>query len=551
MSPTVFQCATLCVFHLNDSNKSDLVSSMSSAESLVLIFCTLSQIVHPLVVKQNDPGYRCGQRPINHLNTIISGQNSWPGQFPWHLGLFELQQLGSSYLCGGFLVSDRLALTAAHCVTAPNGFQIAPEVLFIRLGLVELMTVNRNTQEHRVQAVHRHESFSATSYKHDVAILMLQTIVEFDDFVQPVCLWSNFEHGKATEMSGYVSGWGLTEYRRLANKLKTASFPMVSTLECLESDRPLFGQLLYPGMFCAGSRNGTTVCNGDSGGAFVVNLNGTWIARGIISFTGLQDNDVTLCNPKGLVGFVKIHHYLSWIEATARLKDVEKDSDDIFDSSETNYHTTFQSSNPISNPSISEKKCNEYQNGSKNQQRDLTHLAYLSRMLPSSPMRVIDCFVVLISERFFISRADCLRPGDNQFITVEMEGQEMQFQIENFHRHPLYLKNPVENNFGLIELKWNISLQTSQFMCLWTRKELDLGNLFLYSAMNESKQPPIGHHHGRKCFNQLLAPSIMIERPEDGVYHLVGLVANSTCGKIRFVRVQNVIPWIEAIVWGK
>lgn len=61
------------------------------------------------------------------------------------------------------------------------------------------------------------------------------------------------------------------------------------------------------------------MCNGDSGGAFVVNNNGTWIARGIISFTGIKDGSLALCNPTSFAGFVNIPRYVEWIKKVANM----------------------------------------------------------------------------------------------------------------------------------------------------------------------------------------------------------------------------------------
>ncbi|EDS44459.1 coagulation factor X [Culex quinquefasciatus] len=287
----------------------------SAILSLQVLLPVIAAALQP---KATDHLFRCGQRPANSIGVITSGQSTWPGQFPWHAALYRRQLVGSEYICGGFLVSDRVVVTAAHCVTAPNGYQMVPEALSVRLGVYELLAMTRNGQEHRVERVYRHEDYVASSYRQDVAVLMLQTVVEFTRFVQPVCLWNVEEFGAGLDLVGTVSGWGLTEYDVLANSLKSARLPMVSYLDCLEKDRDVFAPVLFDGMFCAGLDNGeVAVSKRLGGGAFVVNINGTWIARGIISFTGLRESTVTLCNPKSYAGFVNLPRYVEWIEKVA------------------------------------------------------------------------------------------------------------------------------------------------------------------------------------------------------------------------------------------
>ncbi|XP_058819332.1 ovochymase-2-like isoform X2 [Topomyia yanbarensis] len=515
--------------------------------SLILLLAASKSRAIQVKTDQSDR-YRCGQRPINTVAVITAGQTTQPGEFPWHAAIYRMEQLGSSYICGGFLISDRMTITAAHCVTNPNGFKVVPSGISVRLGMFELITVSKSTQEHRVEKIYRHENYTASSYRHDIAVLLLHTIAEFNEYIQPICLWDTNEYGDGGELVGVVAGWGLTEYEMLASTLKSTEMPMVSFLECLDGDRNLFSQVLFDGMFCAGLRNGTNVCNGDSGGAFAVKVNGSWVARGIISFTGLRENTVSLCNPRSFAGFVNIPRYVEWIEKVANL-----DRFIIIDNPAVNSpreHTGVSSSTVAPSESPSRMKCAEYKNGSQ----ELSYLAYVARDTPF--MRVIDCFVIVISKRFLISTAGCRSlhvsdksSEDEQFVVIETEGQAFHYEIEDFHQHPEFSRSPTdENNLALIELKRNTSLSTGQFVCLWSDKDFDVGKIFLYSATGMVKGFGASKP-AAKCFNQLIAPSIMIRSPADGVYHLVGVIVSSTCTKIRFIKLQQFIPWIESIVW--
>uniref|UniRef100_A0A182P0D3 Peptidase S1 domain-containing protein n=1 Tax=Anopheles epiroticus TaxID=199890 RepID=A0A182P0D3_9DIPT len=198
----------------------------------------------------------CGQRPIATPGTITYGRSSWPGQFPWHVALYRTeQQLSISYACGGFIVGERVVITAAHCVTAPSGYQLASDELTVRVGLYDLLTFARHSQEHRVGRIHRHANFTVGSPRHDLALLTLRTVVEFGDFVRPICL-PHSENAPLGVEVGIVSGWGLTESDIPSRTLRSATLPVVNFTRCLESDSALFGPILYEGMFCAGWENG-------------------------------------------------------------------------------------------------------------------------------------------------------------------------------------------------------------------------------------------------------------------------------------------------------
>ena len=54
----------------------------------------------------------------DHWDKIVGGYQVRPGQFPWVLGLWW--KGASSPSCGASLITDRWAITAAHCVYREN-----------------------------------------------------------------------------------------------------------------------------------------------------------------------------------------------------------------------------------------------------------------------------------------------------------------------------------------------------------------------------------------------------------------------------------------------
>uniref|UniRef100_A0A182RU96 Peptidase S1 domain-containing protein n=1 Tax=Anopheles funestus TaxID=62324 RepID=A0A182RU96_ANOFN len=534
----------------------------------------------------------CGKRPIAAPGTITYGQSSWPGQFPWHVALYRTEQhLSISYACGGFIVSERTVITAAHCVTAPSGYQIAADELIVRVGLYDLLTLARHSQEHTAGKIYRHDNFTLGSPRHDLALLTLRTIVEFGPFVQPICLPT--EENALQEIDfGIVAGWGLTEHDAPARTLRSSTIPVVSYIRCLESDSSLFGPVLYDGMFCAGLQNGTNVCNGDSGGAFVANINGSWTALGIVAFSGVRedtDGQTTFrCNTKSLAGFINIPKYLGWITSVVSLETVQPSL------KFPNGHKP--STTPLPGR-ISEEMCQSYRERCLGQE-DFSYLTSVVRPVHIGGISsryaplVIDCFAVLISDRFLLAPASCYRSAAlaKQFILLEVAGQAIHCPIKTFNQHPNFVNKRTpsvdpdtgndeeeekdQSNLALIELKRSVPLSTCQFVCLWTGgAESDtVPNIFLYSAVNVSSgdksiesaevtawtasegragdgrsEPSQGT---QRCYSELLAPVVMQQDPNGGRYYrLVGIVLERTCTKIRFIKVAPFLGWIERVVW--
>lgn len=100
----------------------------------------------------------------------------------------------------------------------------------------------------------------------------------------------------------------------MPDELQQADMPVLSHKTCFQtgnSTSETFERHLIPGEnFCAGYKNGTTTCVGDSGGGFAMEINGRWFLRGITSF-GIADKQLR-CEHNYVV-FLDIVKYLKWI----------------------------------------------------------------------------------------------------------------------------------------------------------------------------------------------------------------------------------------------
>ncbi|KAL9701007.1 hypothetical protein quinque_004448 [Culex quinquefasciatus] len=278
---------------------------------LVLLFLSLTTALDPT---SNNALYQCGVRRRIGVQLIERGWVAELGQWPWHAALFHVSSNGSSsYACGGTLLDQRHVLTSAHCVTTKRRKNIVPisgSKLVIHLGQYDLREIT-GVQQCNVSEVHIHEEYSTN--RNDIAVLVLSSDVEYSDFVIPICLDNRVDPDltKLVGQRGSVAGWGLTENHTVAQLLRTAQMPVVSHVECVQADPTLFGRYLDRGMFCAGERNGTSVCNGDSGGGFYISEGDRWVLRGVVSFSGVDEN--RQCDTAQYAGFANVHNYLGWI----------------------------------------------------------------------------------------------------------------------------------------------------------------------------------------------------------------------------------------------
>jgi len=256
---------------------------------------------------------------------IVGGRDASEGQFPWQAQLHAKNTAGEVRLaCGGTLISERVIVTAAHCVKASN---IADYKVF--LGKVKSTSTSSTRecaeQEFRVEKVDIHPDYSTTTLQNDIALIWIKSIygqgVRYTDYVQPACLpdpHSNVEAKYRAGTLGSVSGWGYTEEKSsiVSEKLQFVKVPVVDFAQCRKSYAKTIG-LDERVQFCAAG-DGKDACAGDSGGPFTVKVGGakTYLA-GVVSF-GLG------CARKTYPGvYTKVSTFVPWIRSRMDPRKIE------------------------------------------------------------------------------------------------------------------------------------------------------------------------------------------------------------------------------------
>uniref|UniRef100_A0A182Q2V3 Peptidase S1 domain-containing protein n=1 Tax=Anopheles farauti TaxID=69004 RepID=A0A182Q2V3_9DIPT len=256
----------------------------------------------------------CGVPKIAIRNRITDGEEAFEGQWPWHGGLFHLDD----YQCGCTLINELFVVTAGHCVhNEDTGYKLSEKMLRVKLGMSRLSANGSSTtRTFAVQKIIPHAKFVPQKHKHDVALLRLNGSVKFTNFIQPVCLdltesiWVEY----LADVFGTIVGWGLTEKNHISDRLLKAELPIVRYTDCVESNPDLYGRLIYSGMYCAGILNGTSPCNGDSGGGMYIYRENRWFLRGVVSFSAIREG-TNYCDAFSYVVFMNVPYYAKWIGA--------------------------------------------------------------------------------------------------------------------------------------------------------------------------------------------------------------------------------------------
>uniref|UniRef100_A0A182N6R9 Peptidase S1 domain-containing protein n=1 Tax=Anopheles dirus TaxID=7168 RepID=A0A182N6R9_9DIPT len=258
----------------------------------------------------SNPIQTCGKRKAVRI-LITHGDEADDGIWPWHAALFHNKGRQFTYACGGSILDKNTILTVASCLMTPPGLKTW-ERLMVQVGRTRLGQASNRMQEHNVFQWTVHPNFSLSSVDYDIGLIKLATDITYTDYIQPICLWKQEENYHSIEnKTGIVIGYGLGGTEQTLDQLRAARIRVVSATECIETNRK-YGELLSSRMFCAGYRNGTGACKGDSGGGLFFGKRQIWYIRGIVSFTHARE-DSGICDPNEYTVFTDVAKYSNWI----------------------------------------------------------------------------------------------------------------------------------------------------------------------------------------------------------------------------------------------
>ncbi|XP_044142354.1 coagulation factor VII [Bufo gargarizans] len=248
--------------------------------------------------------YPCGQIPVlrkkKTKGRIVGGEECPKGECPWQARLV----LGRT-ICGGSLIAPNWVVTAAHCVKPA-----LVNKLIVILGDHKISVDEGTEQERKVVQIIMHEKYVGikTNNDNDIALLRLNSTVNYTDYVVPLCLPDNqFAINQLLHQSSFsvVSGWGrLLEGGATPDTLRRVVLPRVMTQECIEKTK----LNITANMFCAGFTDGSKdSCKGDSGGPYATRYKETYYLTGIVSW-GLG------CAKKESYGvYTRVSKYRDWM----------------------------------------------------------------------------------------------------------------------------------------------------------------------------------------------------------------------------------------------
>uniref|UniRef100_UPI0035900DB7 trypsin-2-like n=1 Tax=Myxine glutinosa TaxID=7769 RepID=UPI0035900DB7 len=179
-------------------------------------------------------------------------------QCPTHSQPWQVSLNSGGHYCGGSLINEQWVLSAGHCYTLPDKFEI-------HLGADNLCNEGNTVQHIGVAKAIKHQHFNPYTLDNDIMLIKLAQPARLNSYVQPVPLASScLSAGTICK----ISGWGYTLSGGFPCDLQCLNLPVMPDSVCKSS----YPGMITQSMICMGyEEGGKDACECDSGGPVVCN----------------------------------------------------------------------------------------------------------------------------------------------------------------------------------------------------------------------------------------------------------------------------------------
>lgn len=206
-------------------------------------------------------------------------------------------QVDGKHVCGGFLVSERWVLSAAHCLEDVTHGKVR-----VLLGAHSLSQPEPSKRWYDVLRAVPHPDSRRDTIEHDLLLLQLSEDAELGPAVQPL-RWQREDRDVAAGTRCDVAGWGVVSHTgRRPDRLQHLILPVLDRATC--NLRTYHDGTITERMMCAES-NRRDSCKGDSGGPLVCG----GVAEAVVT------SGSRVCGNRKKPGiYTRVASYAAWID---------------------------------------------------------------------------------------------------------------------------------------------------------------------------------------------------------------------------------------------
>ncbi|XP_028157526.1 chymotrypsin-1-like [Ostrinia furnacalis] len=216
--------------------------------------------------------------------------------------------------CGGSVVSDRVILTAAHCLCSSTGHILPAKTFDVYLGSAKAL----DGTKYKVCKTLPHARYGTVLYGYDLGLMLLNKNIKFGATVQKIAPVSNSQWKKKASMLTVI-GFGVTSNAgKLPETLQMTKMYYINETQCFNSQHGMPFPIVLPShMFCMIGERWTSDCFGDSGSPVIWKRN----IVGLVS-SG-RDN---FCGSDMMPSmYTDVRHFNKWLDDNVR--DLEENTE--------------------------------------------------------------------------------------------------------------------------------------------------------------------------------------------------------------------------------
>lgn len=187
---------------------------------------------------------------------IVGGGTVALGVLPYQV---SLRTNANFHFCGGSIINNRWALSAAHCTIgrAQNAVRVVVGTVLLNSGGIA----------HQSSRIVNHPSYNSNQISNDVSVVQTASTIAFNVNVQPIALGAT----QIGAVAAVVSGWGGTTVNGGAspNQLQGLNTRTITNAECRTRHTAQNAAFVFDHKICTFTQAGQGICQGDSGGPLV------------------------------------------------------------------------------------------------------------------------------------------------------------------------------------------------------------------------------------------------------------------------------------------
>ncbi|XP_074082023.1 transmembrane protease serine 12-like isoform X2 [Macrotis lagotis] len=200
---------------------------------------------------------KCGRVPLKNEiqeSRIIGGHMVQSGSWPWIVSLQVMIFADQfTHFCGGSLIKKKWIMTAAHCLENYRN----PQHWRAVVGVNDLFQSPQTSRKIQVDTIIIHPFFIPGSYVNDIALVRLKKAVNYNKYIQPICLpFFDFLPNLTRATRCFISGWGQTRRKgQYSSILQEAEVHYIPRNICNSEES--YDETVPYTSFCAGEEDGT------------------------------------------------------------------------------------------------------------------------------------------------------------------------------------------------------------------------------------------------------------------------------------------------------